>query len=253
MTFQKSAITLISTIIILVLVFGFGCDTTPPVVIITTPHDGDIVSGMVNIMAEASDNMRVKAVDFIIDEIIVNTVYIAPYSHTWDTSLLPSVSTHTIQVRASDAWGNKAESDEITVAIGSEAEAQVTLTAGGEYTEEDTTYVIQKQYDEDTTLTVKYSYEISTKVTDAKATSEAGVRLYVCGELQYSHALSVRVEPGEKTFGPKEDSVKVNVTKLTPCEIYGTAWASVKTYADQPGRGSANARVAIIYISAGPE
>ena len=62
-------------------------DTTPPTVSITSPTAGATVSQTVTVSANASDNVGVVGVQFILDgQSLDSEVTTAPYSVTWDTT-----------------------------------------------------------------------------------------------------------------------------------------------------------------------
>ena len=81
-------------------------DTTPPQVTITSPKNGQVVSGSVKIQATATDNVGVKKVEFYIDGSKVSEDAVSPYEYIGDTDTLQYNSTHIIQVKAYDNAGN---------------------------------------------------------------------------------------------------------------------------------------------------
>jgi chitodextrinase len=92
-------------------------DTTPPVVALTSPADGATVSGTVTLTANASDNIGVAGVQFLLDGANFGAEdTAAPYSLSWNTATA-SRSIHTLTARARDAAGNisTAVSETITV------------------------------------------------------------------------------------------------------------------------------------------
>ncbi len=85
-----------------------GGDGTPPSVTLTTPTDGTTVGGTsVTLSADASDNVAVDHVDFLIDSTVVGTDTSAPYSISWDSTSVADGS-HTVTARAADPSGNSA-------------------------------------------------------------------------------------------------------------------------------------------------
>src|SRR5437762_702874 len=67
---------------------GAPADMTPPAVSITSPASGARVSGTVTMTANASDNIGVVGVQFLLDGVNVGAeVTAAPYSAPWDTTL----------------------------------------------------------------------------------------------------------------------------------------------------------------------
>lgn len=81
-------------------------DTQQPTVSITGPTGGKTVGGSVTLTANASDNVGVVKVNFIVDDTVIATDTTAPYTASWNTGQV-SNGTHTIKVAAFDAAGNK--------------------------------------------------------------------------------------------------------------------------------------------------
>jgi len=90
-------------------------DTTPPTVTITAPADAGSVSGLTLVTADATDNVGVASVTFLIDggSALVDTV--APYEYSWDTTPVANGG-HTIRAEARDA-ANNVGFDQITVTV----------------------------------------------------------------------------------------------------------------------------------------
>ena len=113
------------------LIFLSGCtpkDTAPPSVSITFPPNNATVSGPVDIIASATDNVGVSRVEFYIDGSKVGEDTQAPYEYSWDTDTLQYNSTHSIKAKAYDSAGNTGESQIVTVTIGDTQAPQVTIT-----------------------------------------------------------------------------------------------------------------------------
>lgn len=91
-------------------------DNIPPVVDIVNPPDGQTVSGNINIVAEASDNIGVDRVEFYIDGFFRETATTPPYDYLWDTSL-ENAGGHNLHARAFDLSGNSGVSPVITVTV----------------------------------------------------------------------------------------------------------------------------------------
>jgi chitodextrinase len=91
-------------------------DTTPPTVTLTAPVDGATVSGTVTLAADASDNVAVDHVDFLVNGAVVGTDASAPYSFDWNASTLPNGSA-TISAQAVDTSTNTGTSNTSTVTI----------------------------------------------------------------------------------------------------------------------------------------
>jgi hypothetical protein len=107
--------------ILFILVFGYlSCnglgDTKLPVVTITHPKDGAILSGVVEIEAAATDNDTVLVVKFFVDESFIGEDSTSLYECTWDTGQCEPESEHSIMAQAWDGAENDAE-DLIRVTI----------------------------------------------------------------------------------------------------------------------------------------
>ncbi len=97
-------------------------DTTPPTVSITSPSDGQTISGPVMLTASASDNVGVAGVQFRIDGVNFGAEdTTAPYSIPWNTASA-SDGSHTITAIARDAAGNISDpSAPVTVTVDNNA------------------------------------------------------------------------------------------------------------------------------------
>lgn len=82
-------------------------DVTVPTAYVTFPTEGAVVSGIINITADAADNIGVTMVDFLVDGVVVGRDSFAPYNFNFDTSFYPQGSVHTVSVYAYDQMGNR--------------------------------------------------------------------------------------------------------------------------------------------------
>ena len=91
-------------------------DNTYPAVSITAPAAGN-VSGAVNVTANASDNVGVVGVQFLLNGSNLGTEDIAaPYSVSWNSLTVPN-GTYTLTAKARDAAGNLSNSSAVTVSV----------------------------------------------------------------------------------------------------------------------------------------
>jgi thermitase len=99
--------------------FLTGCaeDILSPTVEIVQPADGATVSGNVEILAEADDDLGVEKVEIYINDTLRAEVVIEPYGYSWNTLALPDNSSHRIQARAYDAADNEGISSTVTVTV----------------------------------------------------------------------------------------------------------------------------------------
>ena len=92
-------------------------DTTPPTVSITNPTAGETVSGKISVAANASDNVAVASVQFLLDGNPLGApVTTPPYAVTWDTTTV-SNSAHTLSAIATDTSGNTATAANVPVTV----------------------------------------------------------------------------------------------------------------------------------------
>ncbi len=80
-------------------------DTTPPTVMITYPIANTTITGKVNIIASATDNVAVTKVEFYVDSKLVRTDTASPYNYTWDPRKY-TIGSHTITAKAYDGARN---------------------------------------------------------------------------------------------------------------------------------------------------
>ena len=92
-------------------------DTVLPIISITAPSANANVNGSVSITVNATDNVKMKKVQLMVDGAYVTQSLTAPYTNVWDASTATS-GTHTISCRAVDAAGNIGLSQTITVTVG---------------------------------------------------------------------------------------------------------------------------------------
>lgn len=90
-------------------------DGTAPTVSLISPTPGP-AAGTVSLTANASDDVAVDHVDFLVDGAVVGTVSSSPYTVAWDSRSV-SDGTHTITARAVDLAGNSASSSSVSVTV----------------------------------------------------------------------------------------------------------------------------------------
>lgn len=84
-------------------------DKTPPTISITSPVNGATISGTLNVLVSASDNVGVTSVSLSIDGAVVATSTASPFTNSWNSGSVGN-GVHTLAVTASDAAGNKGTS-----------------------------------------------------------------------------------------------------------------------------------------------
>ncbi|MGB2709917.1 MAG: Ig-like domain-containing protein [Conexibacter sp.] len=92
-----------------------AADTSAPIAALTAPADGANVAGTVALTADASDDVGVTKVEFLVDGNVVGSDATAPYSFDWDSS--SAGSSATLAARAVDPSGNATTSAARTVNV----------------------------------------------------------------------------------------------------------------------------------------
>jgi hypothetical protein len=92
-------------------------DTTSPTVSLSAPTAGATVIGTVTVSANASDNLGVAGVQFLLDGVNLGAEdTVAPYTVSWNTTSASNGS-HQLTARARDAAGNQATSAVASVTV----------------------------------------------------------------------------------------------------------------------------------------
>ena len=84
-------------------------DIIPPTISITSPASGASVSGTIDVLVNASDNIGVKSVSLSVDGISVSSTSTSPFTNSWNSRTV-SNGVHTLTATAMDAKGNKGTS-----------------------------------------------------------------------------------------------------------------------------------------------
>jgi hypothetical protein len=107
-------------------------DTAPPTASVTAPLNGSTVSGVVNVTANASDDVGVAGVQFKLDGLNMGAEDTSsPYSTSWSTGLATN-GTHTLTAVARDLVGNTTTSSSVSVTVSNAPDTTpptVTMTA----------------------------------------------------------------------------------------------------------------------------
>jgi parallel beta-helix repeat protein len=92
-------------------------DVTPPTVAITAPAAGQSINGVVTVTANASDNIGVTGLQFMLNGAALGTkLSAAPYSISWDTRTVAN-GQYQLTATANDAAGNKTTSAVVSVTV----------------------------------------------------------------------------------------------------------------------------------------
>jgi len=103
-------------------------DVTPPTVTLTAPSNGVKVSGNVTLSANASDNVAVASVSFLVNGSVVGTDTTSPYSISWNSASIAD-GTATIAARAVDTSNLTTTTANITVTVDN-TPPDTTITSG---------------------------------------------------------------------------------------------------------------------------
>ena len=90
-------------------------DIIPPTVTISSHTSGSVVSGLVKIIVNTSDEEGISKVEFYINNSLVFTDLEEPYEYEWNTNDYNDNSDHDIKVLSFDNMNNSAEVNIILV------------------------------------------------------------------------------------------------------------------------------------------
>jgi peptidoglycan/xylan/chitin deacetylase (PgdA/CDA1 family) len=91
-------------------------DGTAPSVALSAPSAGSLAAGTVALTANASDNVGVDHVDFLVDGNVVGTSTSSPYAFNWQSTSVGDGS-HSLAARAVDLAGNATTSSAVSVTV----------------------------------------------------------------------------------------------------------------------------------------
>ncbi|MDD5492492.1 MAG: Ig-like domain-containing protein [bacterium] len=98
-----------------------------PELSITSPITTASISGTFNITAEATDDKGITKVEFYINNVLMNTDTVFPYSYSWDTTQHVN-GTYTIAAKAFDT-ANQTTISQMTLTIANDRVPTITITA----------------------------------------------------------------------------------------------------------------------------
>ncbi len=92
-------------------------DTSPPTAAVTSPASGATLSGTVRILAEATDDVGVVGVQFLLNGANLGAEdTVAPFSFDWNTTTVVNGS-YNLSARARDGAGNQTSSSAVNVTV----------------------------------------------------------------------------------------------------------------------------------------
>jgi hypothetical protein len=106
--------------------YPVASDSTPPAVTLTSPSNGSTVSGVINVGANASDNVSIAGVQFKVDNNNVGTEdSLTPFLTAFDTKTVSNGS-HILTAVARDSAGNVTTSAQIAISVNNPVLADTT-------------------------------------------------------------------------------------------------------------------------------
>ena len=107
----------VASVSVSTLACGDASDQTLPTVSLTAPATGATISGTTTFAANASDNLGVKQVDFLVDGTLVGSDPTgSPYTFSWDSSTVAG-GLHSVAARAIDLAGNTRTTAAVNVTV----------------------------------------------------------------------------------------------------------------------------------------
>lgn len=88
----------------------------PPEVSLLTPLEGESVSGLVTLSANATDDVSVLRVEFLVDGAIVGGATSNPWSFPWDSTTVAN-GVYSVSARAWDGSGNSTTSAAVSITV----------------------------------------------------------------------------------------------------------------------------------------
>ncbi|HEX2062479.1 MAG TPA: Ig-like domain-containing protein [Thermoanaerobaculia bacterium] len=225
---------------------GGGGDTQLPSTSITAPLAGATLSGTALVTANATDNVGVTRVEFLVDGSVQATDTTLPYEWSWNTTAATN-GTHSLQSRAFDAANNSATSGAVSVTVSNGGGGSGANVGGWTITKANATYhytipantvipdegylVIARQAD-------KAAFESYWGVTLGSSVvfiNAAGGMPVINGDESYTLANA----SGTSVDGPSASmpaSAARTLQRVDPC---GTSWNTLAETSSNPGAGAA--------------
>src|SRR5918996_1239580 len=154
-------------------VYEDGSRSESPRASVYQPKPGSLVSGLVTVKADASDDRRVERVTFNVDDFFRVTDPSPPWEWVWDTTLDPN-GPHTVTIRAIDEAENWTIAERVPVTVDNSAAPSVAITGpSGGATVNGTTTVTANASDGDGISKVEFYFDDVKFGEDATAPYDA--------------------------------------------------------------------------------
>jgi hypothetical protein len=224
-------------------------DKTAPTVSITSPSNGATVSGTINVMVSASDNVGVTSVTLSVDGSTVATSTTSPFTNSWNTGSVPN-GTHTLTATAADAAGNKGSSS-IQVTVSNVSNVDLTSP-----TASITSPANNSSFDPNVSVTVNVNASDNVGVSSislsvdgtviGSASGSTGSFSWNTGSVSGPHTLTAKAYDAAGNQGSTSISVTVNTIVLPPSTLPSSASIAMPAVQYQ-GAESACVSFAVLY------
>src|SRR5437764_14838657 len=228
---------------------GGKTDNTPPTITITSPGNAASVSGTIDVLATATDNVGVKSVALSVDGATVATSTTSPFTNSWNSGTAVN-GTHTLTVTASDAAGNKSSSS-IQVNVNNGSTADVTSP-----TASFSAPANNSAFDPNVGVTVNVSGSDNVGVTSISLSvdgtvvgtnnSSSGSFSWNTGSASGPHTLTAKAYDAAGNQGSTSITVTVNTIVLPPSSLPSSASIAMPPVQYQ-GSESACVTLALLY------
>ena len=104
-------------------------ESVAPVTSVSSPASNASVRGIVQVSANASDNVGVTKVQFFINGSLAAETAVSPYAFSWDTSSLAN-GVYLLSTKAFDAAGNEGDSSNVAVTVAGDTIPPTVSVAG---------------------------------------------------------------------------------------------------------------------------
>ena len=234
---------------------GGGTDKTPPTVSITSPGNGATVSGTINVLVAASDNVGIKSVSLSVDGAAVATSAASPFTNSWNSGSVAN-GTHTLIATAADAAGNTSTSSiQVTVNNSSGADltsptVSITAPTNGAAFDPNVGVSVNVNASDNVGLS-SISLSVDGTVIGTSNTS-SGSFSWNTGSVSGPHTLSAKAYDAAGNQGSTSISVTVNTTVLPPSSLPSSANIAMPPVEYQ-GSESACVSFALLYARGAEE